>query len=212
MSMIDARRLKEVDSWQSRDRTIQCCRCKVRSDTAFIVALGPNVPILYPLQDQWATVQEMGMSNASRLTRGRVAALAGCNLETVRYYERVGLMPAPPRSKGGHRVYDQDLLRRLNFIRRCRELGLTLVEIRGLLELVDGGTYTCGEVKDMTEAHLRSVQSRMADLRRLEKTLKEMVSKCVGDQVPECPVIDVLFRDEARPPNRDRSRFSPQEP
>lgn len=144
------------------------------------------------------------MSKDSRLTRGKVAELTGCNLETIRYYEQIGLMPAPPRSGGGHRLYDEVLLRRLNFIRRCRELGFSLAEIRGLLALVDGRTYTCAEVKDMTEAHLRSVRSKVTDLKVLEKTLKEMVSKCIGDQVPECPVIDALFRGDERVLGRGR--------
>ena len=146
------------------------------------------------------------MSNTGRLTRGAVSKLAGCNLETIRYYEQIGLMPPPPRSTGGHRLYDDTLLRRLNFIRRCRDLGFSLDEVRGLLTLVDGGTYTCGEVKDMTEVHLRSVRSKIADLKILEKTLKEMVSKCVDDEIPECPVIDALFRDGARFPGRGRRR------
>ena len=71
-----------------------------------------------------------------RLTRGVVAEQTGVNIETVRYYERIGLLPEPPRSVGGHRLYDEDLLRRLNFIRRSRELGFTLDEVRGLLRLV----------------------------------------------------------------------------
>lgn len=114
-------------------------------------------------------------------------------------------MPPPPRSAGGHRLYDETLLRRLKFIRRCRDLGFSLEEIRGLLTLVDGGAYTCAEVKDMTVDHLRSVRSKIADLKVLEKTLKEMVSKCVGDEVPECPVIDALFRDDGRILNRGHS-------
>ena len=80
-----------------------------------------------------------------RMTRSVIAARTGVNIETVRDYERIGLLPAPPRSEGGHRIYDEDMLRRLNLIRRCRELGFTLNEVRGLLLLVDGGDYTCGE-------------------------------------------------------------------
>ncbi|MPZ10575.1 MAG: MerR family transcriptional regulator [Kiloniellaceae bacterium] len=146
------------------------------------------------------------MSKAPRLTRGVVSKLTGCNLETIRYYEQIGLMPPPPRSEGGHRLYDDNLLRRLNFIRRCRELGFSLEEVRGLLTLVDGGTYTRGEVKDRTVAHLRSVRSKIVDLKVLEKTLKEMVSKCVGDEVPDCPVIDALFRNDDRALSRSRPR------
>ncbi len=129
-----------------------------------------------------------------RMTRGVIAKRTGVNIETVRYYERIGLLPAPPRSEGGHRIYDEDLLRRLNFIRRCRELGFALDEIRGLLGLVDGGGYTCGEVEVLTTVHLEDVRRKLADLKRLEKVLGEMVARCAGGEVPECPVIEALFR------------------
>jgi len=76
------------------------------------------------------------------LTRGLLAARTGCNIETIRYYERVGLLPPPPRSAGGHRLYGHDLVRRLNFVRRSRDLGFSIEEIRELLRLVDGGSYT----------------------------------------------------------------------
>lgn len=135
------------------------------------------------------------MPKAQRMTRGGVAARTGVNIETVRYYERIGLLPSPPRSEGGHRLYSEDLLRRLNFIRRCRELGFTLDEVRGLLKLVDGGDYTCGEVEALTTAHLGEVRRKLADLKRLEKVLREMVARCEGGEVPECPVIDALFRE-----------------
>ncbi len=133
-----------------------------------------------------------------RLTRGVVAARTGCHIETVRYYERIGLLPSPPRTEGGHRLYDEDLLRRLNFICRCRELGFTIKEVRDLLGLVDGGGYTCAEVKTITVDHLTSVRMKIADLRRLERVLKEMVSKCEEEEIPACPVIDALFREKAR--------------
>jgi len=134
-------------------------------------------------------------TQAQLLTRGVIAARTGVNIETVRYYERIGLLPAPPRSKGGHRMYDEVLLRRLNFIRRCRELGFTLDEVRSLLQLVDGGDYTCGEVEGLTTAHLGEVRRKLADLKRLEKVLREMVARCEGGEVPECPVIEALFRE-----------------
>ena len=130
-----------------------------------------------------------------RMTRGVIAARTGVNIETVRYYERIGLLPPPPRSEGGHRIYDEDMLRRLNFIRRSRELGFTLNEVRGLLLLVDGGDYTCGEVESLTTAHLGEVRRKLADLKRLERVLREMVAGCQGGEVPECPVIEALFRE-----------------
>lgn len=78
-----------------------------------------------------------------RLTIGMLSSRTGCNIETIRYYEQIGLLPPPPRSQGGHRLYEEDLRRRLGFIRRSRDLGFTLDETRGLLRLVDGGAYTC---------------------------------------------------------------------
>ena len=128
-----------------------------------------------------------------RITRGVIAARTGVNVETVRYYERIGLLPAPPRSAGGHRIYDEAMLRRLNFIRRCRELGFTLDEIRSLLRLVDGGAYTCGEVAALTTAHLEEVRHKLADLRRMEKVLRDMVARCEDGEMPACPVIEALF-------------------
>lgn len=129
------------------------------------------------------------------MTRGAVAAQSGVNIETVRYYERIGLMPAPPRSAGGHRIYDDDMLRRLIFIRRSRELGFSLDDVRGLLLLVDGGGYTCGEVEALTRAQLGDVRRKLADLKRLEKVLGKMIAGCEGGEVPDCPVIDALFQD-----------------
>lgn len=134
-------------------------------------------------------------AKARHFTRGVVAARAGVHIETVRYYERIGLLPSPPRSEGGHRIYDEDSLRRLNFVRRCRELGFTLDDVRGLLRLVDGGNYTCGEIEALTSAHLGDVQRKRADLKRLENVLKSMVARCKGGEVPECPVIEALFRE-----------------
>ena len=83
-------------------------------------------------------------------------------------------------------------MRRLVFIRRSRDLGFTLDEVRGLLDLVDGG-YTCGEVQALTFEHLASVREKIADLRRLEETLTDVASQCSGGAMPECPVIDALF-------------------
>ena len=124
---------------------------------------------------------------------GQLSAQAGVNIETIRYYEKEGLLPDPPRSEGGHRLYSEAHLKRLFFIRRSRELGFTLNEIRGLLELVDGETYTCAEVKALTLDHAQDVKRKIADLRKLEKVLRSMAAECDGGAVPACPVIDVLF-------------------
>ncbi len=127
-------------------------------------------------------------------TIGALSKGTGCKIETIRYYERIGLLPKPPRSPGGHRLYQDDHLRRLTFIRRCRELGFTLDEVRGLLRLVDGGAYTCAEVKTLTLDHVAEVRRKLADLRRMKRVLEEMAAECEGGEVPECPIIDALFR------------------
>ncbi len=127
------------------------------------------------------------------LSRGALAKETGVNIETIRYYEKAGLMPDPLRTDAGYRVYDETHLKRLSFIRRCRELGFSIVEVRDLLGLVDGGDYTCGEVRDRTIVHLSDVRQKIRDLRKMERTLKEMVSQCDRELVPECPIVDRLF-------------------
>ena len=125
---------------------------------------------------------------------GELSGRTGCNIETIRYYERVGLLPAPPRSAGGHRVYGVDHLKRLTFIRRGRQLGFALKDVRGLLALVDGGGYTCDEVQALTLSHLDEVRLKIADLKVLEGVLGDMAAECEGGTVPACPVIEALFR------------------
>jgi MerR family mercuric resistance operon transcriptional regulator len=124
---------------------------------------------------------------------GALSEQTGVNIETIRYYEREGLMPAPPRTSGGHRSYSEDHLKRLTFIRRSRELGFSMAEIRGLLALVDERSYTCGEVKAFTLEHTESVRSKISDLQRMEKMLVEIASGCEGGTVPDCPIIDALL-------------------
>lgn len=132
------------------------------------------------------------MVKTERMTRGWLSRKTGCNIETIRYYEKADLLPPPRRSDGGHRLYDPPDVRRLMFIRRCRELGFSLEEIRGLLKLVDGGEYSCGEVRDMTLAHADDIHKKVADLRRMERILKKMAAECDGGDVPDCPILDVL--------------------
>ena len=132
-------------------------------------------------------------TSKSVLSRGALAKETGVNIETIRYYEKAGLMPDPPRSAAGHRLYDGTQLKRLYFIRRCRELGFSLDEIQGLLDLVDSEHYTCAEVQERTTRHLANTQQKIRDLRKMERTLKAMVSQCSGGMVPDCPIVDMLF-------------------
>jgi MerR family mercuric resistance operon transcriptional regulator len=126
---------------------------------------------------------------------GTFSERTGCHIETIRYYESIKLLPKPPRTQGGHRLYDREQVKRLVFIRRSRELGFSLDEIRTLLRLVDGKRYTCQEVKTITETHLEDVKRKIADLRRLQKTLAAISSQCKGGSVPACPIIDTLFSE-----------------
>ena len=142
---------------------------------------------------------ETNQSRAERITRGVLSKRTGCNIETVRYYERAGLMPDPARSQGGHRIYSEDQVRRLMFIRRCRQLGFTVEQIRELLRLVDGGDYTCEEVRVITIDHLDDVGRKIADLRKIQTTLRDMAAECDGGDVPVCPIVDVLFKHPDRP-------------
>src|SRR5581483_9091255 len=102
---------------------------------------------------------------------GALANESGVNIETIRYYEKIGIMPKPARSAGGYRVYIAAHLKRLTFIRRGRELGFSLDELRGLLRLVDGHAYTCAEVRALTLDHVGGIRRKIADLRRLERVM-----------------------------------------
>ena len=134
-------------------------------------------------------------TTSAPITRGELAKRSGCHLETVRYYEKIGLLPPPARSEGGHRLYQIDDQRRLRFILRGRELGFSIDELRSLLSLVDSKAYTCGEIHDLTIKHLGSVRQKIADLKRLERTLARISNECSGGAVPECPVVDALWAD-----------------
>ena len=127
------------------------------------------------------------------MRRGELAQRSGCNVETVRFYEKQALLPAPPRTAGGHREYAPEHLKRLTFIRRSRELGFTLSEVRSLLTLVDGSDWTCAEVRAMTLEHFADIRRKVADLERLARILKKMAAQCEGDAVPKCPIIDALL-------------------
>lgn len=128
----------------------------------------------------------------SALRRSDLARLTGCNLETIRYYENVALMPDPPRSPSGHRRYEKTHVERLSFIMRARELGFTMEEIRGLLSLVDRGNHACADVEKFGRQHLDVVRAKIRDLQAIERTLSATVTQCsTGDGV-DCPLLDVL--------------------
>lgn len=128
----------------------------------------------------------------SSLTRGDLARATGCNIVTIRYYEKTGLLPDPPRSAAGYRIYSAAHATRLRFILRARELGFSMEDIRGLMGLNDGAAPTCAEVKERTERHLADVRAKISDLRRIESVLAATASRCSGAEVPNCPVLDAI--------------------
>jgi MerR family transcriptional regulator, mercuric resistance operon regulatory protein len=123
---------------------------------------------------------------------GELSRRTGCNIETIRYYERIGLLPAPARSAGRYRVYETCDVRRLTFIRRARELGFTLDAVRALLGLSGDGSAACPEVRELAAGHLAEVRAKIADLQALERVLADAVRRCAAGELPGCPIIDAL--------------------
>src|SRR5712692_3417713 len=117
-----------------------------------------------------------GMDTSRPIAIGRLSRDTGTKVETIRYYERVGLLPAPARSEGGYRLYRVDHLKRLNFIRRARTLGFSIDEVRTLLRLADERRRPCAEVRVVAEAHLEDVRAKIADLTAMEHVLKDTVA------------------------------------
>ena len=125
---------------------------------------------------------------------GILARQTGCNIETIRFYEKIGVLPKPRRTESGRRVYGQDLVQRLTFIRRTRELGFTLDEVRALMRLADARDVPCSEAKDMAIAHRDDITAKIADLRRMQKVLGTLIAQCQAGDQPGCPLIETLFR------------------
>lgn len=136
--------------------------------------------------------RENTFPRAGSLTIGALSAWTGVNVETIRYYERIGLLPAPRRSAGRHRLYDNDLARRLAFVRRSRQLGFSIGEIRALLRLADKGGLACAEVRQITLGHLADIRGKIADLRNLERALSRMTKACEANRLSACPILETL--------------------
>ena len=128
---------------------------------------------------------EMSIGQASRRT--------GCNIETIRYYERIGLMPKPRRTSGRYRLFGADEIGRLTFIRRARQLGFTLDQVRALLDLAAPASKTsCAKVRVVAADHLAEVRAKIADLRTMENALARTVRQCASGRHQGCPLIDAL--------------------
>lgn len=114
-----------------------------------------------------------------------------CAIETIRFYEKIGILPKP-RRRGRYRLYEAADIGRLVFVRRARELGFTLDEVRALLRLAGAGADACGEVRDLAAAHLKDVRARIADLQAMEEVLTEAVQRCDAGNDAACPLIKTL--------------------
>jgi MerR family mercuric resistance operon transcriptional regulator len=133
------------------------------------------------------------VARSPALQIGDLSKRTGCNIETIRYYERICLLPAPPRSAGRYRIYDNADLRRLAFIRRARELGFTLDQVRALLALSENDSQgTCAEARELAAHHLGEVRAKIADLWAMERVLADAVKRCAASGLPSCPIIDAL--------------------
>ena len=133
------------------------------------------------------------MARNAEIRIGELSRRTGCNIETIRYYERIGLLLHPARSEARYRLYQGDAVRRLTFVRRARELGFTLDEVRALLALsVDQGESTCAEVRELAVSHLAHVRAKIADLRAMERVLSDAVRRCDVGKLSSCPLIDSL--------------------
>jgi len=125
-------------------------------------------------------------------TIGRVAKAADCKVQTIRYYEQIGLIPRPARSEGNQRLYGKADIDRLLFIRHSRELGFPLDAIRDLLSLTDKPEQSCDAVDAIARTQLAQVEQRIERLQALQKELKRMIEECSGGRIADCHVIEVL--------------------
>ena len=131
-------------------------------------------------------------SRAEGLPIGELSRRTGVNIETIRYYERIKILPTPARTEGGRRVYGPNELRTLAFIRRARELGFSLDDIRTLLNLGAPGQASCADVRKIAAHHLDHVRAKISDLKKLERLLAKTIAQCSGNKVPDCPVVEIL--------------------
>jgi MerR family mercuric resistance operon transcriptional regulator len=131
-------------------------------------------------------------------TIGELSRQTGVHIETIRYYERIGLLAHPPRTRAGHRSFGTESCRSLAFIKRCRELGFGLDDIRNLLSLRDN-KGACMDVRTIAARHLEGVQAKIRDLAKLERVLSQAVAACPNDKSPACPVLDSLDTGRCRP-------------
>ena len=138
---------------------------------------------------------------------GELARVADTKAETIRYYERIGLLPAPPRTSGNYRDYSAEHVSRLTFTRRARDLGFSIEQIRALLDLADQKEQSCEAVDAIAREHLADVKRKLADLSALRRELDSLIGQCQHGSIADCRILEALA------PSADRalkSRISRQ--
>jgi MerR family mercuric resistance operon transcriptional regulator len=138
------------------------------------------------------------MTSGEMISIGALAKRSGVLAETIRYYESEGLLPRPERSAAGYRLYGASDVERLSFIRQARELGFKVDSVRRLLSLADRKVDTCDEVRGLASSHLAEVRTKLADLRRMERVLSDLIRSCEGRTVPECLLLEALAAPRAK--------------
>jgi DNA-binding transcriptional MerR regulator len=128
-----------------------------------------------------------------RLSIGQISKAAGVKVVTIRYYEKIKLMPAPLRTEGNYRAYSREHLHRLQFIRRCRDLGFTLDQLRDLLHLSTQAGLKCAGIDRITDNHLKEIEHKIVDLKRLAVELRRIKSRCSGKGIiADCRILEAL--------------------
>lgn len=151
-----------------------------------------------PYRGPGFTLRSESEQDMKSLTIGRLAKEAGVNLETVRFYERRGLLPRPPRSASGYRLFPADAARRLRFIRRAQELGFSLKEIRELLSLRVSRTTRSAVVRARADAKVVDIEAKIRTLESMKRTLQKLTKVCDGcAPATECPILESLDREDA---------------
>ncbi len=135
----------------------------------------------------------MDMDNEMAMLIGQLAKQAGVHRETIRFYERIGLLPKPKRSQSRYRIYEKQHLQRLQFIIRAKGLGFSLSDVAGLLGIADGRIVRCSEVRDIAQERLGYIDGQIADLKKLGQSLQALLKQCSKSRrINGCPIIDVL--------------------
>lgn len=143
----------------------------------------------------------------NQLKIGELAAQAGCLVETIRYYEKKGLLPAPARNLGNYRMYNDVYVDRLSFIRHCRSLDMTLDEIRTLLTFRDAPEENCGEVNSLLDEHISHVAHRVAELKTLERQLKKLRQLCdQAHAAKDCGILNELTQEATSVSSKSRTK------